>query len=399
VVAGSAGNDLLDLSRGDDDSASGGAGNDVFFYGGALTGADLNHGGEGTDTLVLQGDYPSLVLAAGSLVGIEGLSLQGGAVTRWGQDGTGSYDYALRVDEANTSPGQQLRVNGQSLGAGEDFTFDGSRETDGGRFLLYAGFGHDRLTGGAGNDIFFFEAGRFGSGDRIDGGGGNDAVVISGAPAGEAMLAVTIAAGNLEGIEALSVNGRFASDPSARPSYALTIENGNIADGARLIVNGSSLGATQSLRIDGSSVADGWLNLIGGAGADELCGGVNADTIFAGGSADLLDGGGGADLFQYRAKTDSAVGAADEILAFEIGSDRIDLSQIDAMESAAGDQAFSFVGPDGFSGIAGELRAAFDAGTGHWTIEGDIDGDMVADFQILVTATTGQAIGAADFLL
>ena len=62
-------------------------------------------------------------------------------------------------------PGAQLRVNAQSLAAGEDFAFDGSAEKDGGRFLPMAASA-SIPAGRPGNDIFFFEAGRFGAGDR-----------------------------------------------------------------------------------------------------------------------------------------------------------------------------------------------------------------------------------------
>ena len=64
--------------------------------------------------------------------------------------------------------------------AGEDLTFDGSAETDA-KFLIYGGRGTDDLTGGAGNDIFFFaEGGRFAAGDTVDGGGGYDGLFLRG---------------------------------------------------------------------------------------------------------------------------------------------------------------------------------------------------------------------------
>jgi hypothetical protein len=398
TVGGSDGNDVLDLSRGVDYRASAGAGNDVFYYGRALSRADANDGGSGVDTLVLQGNYPGLALGPSSLVGIEGISLQGGGVTRWGQDGTGSYDYALRMAEENTAPGQQLRINAQSLGAGEDFDFHGAAESDGGRFLVYGGFGTDLFTGGSGNDIFFFEAGRFGARDRIDGGGGNDAVVISGSAEGVALLSATIASGTLVSVEALSFNGRFASDPSARPSYKVALESGNIASGARLIVNGSSLAAEQSFGFDGSRVADALLTIFGGAGSDRLTGGANGDVLYAGGGADLLAGGGGADVFQYRSASESSGMATDRIADFVSGTDRIDLAQIDANSAAAGDQAFAFVGSAAFSGVAGQLRAAF-VGPNLWRVEGDVNGDFEADFVLEIVGEAGQPLGASDFVL
>jgi Ca2+-binding RTX toxin-like protein len=396
---GGAGNDVLFLDYDGDDTASGGANNDILFYGAALTAADSNDGGDGTDTLVLQGTYRALVFAAASLTRIEGVSLQSGTVTRWGQSGVNSYDYNVAMHEANAAPGQQLRVNGQSLGAGEDFAFNGSAETDGGRFLVYGGFGVDTLTGGAGSDIFFFEAGRLGGGDRIVGGGGNDAVVISGAPAGATGPGeVTIASGMLSGVEALSFNGRFASDPTARPSYDVVIENGNLAGGATLIVNASSLGTDQSLSFSGWAVGDGRFRIFGGAGGDSLKGGANDDVIEGGGLADALAGGYGRDVFVYRYLSDSAGNAPDVIADFHFGNDKIDLSLIDANAAAAGDQAFAWIGGNAFSRTAGELRVASDGGANMWALLGDVNGDAVADFRLLVSTGAGPP-PVADIIL
>jgi Ca2+-binding RTX toxin-like protein len=406
--AGGDGNETFRLERGGNDDVEAGGGNDLLFYGGALDAADENDGGAGTDTIVLQGNYPGLTLGALGLVGIEGLSLQSGAVTRWGQTGTNSYDYRLTTANGNVAPGQQLRVNGQSLRAGEDLAFDGSAETDGGRFLVYGGFGADTLKGGAGNDIFFFEAGRFGNGDRIDGGAGNDAVVISGAASGASTLAFEIVPLALTGIESLSFNGRFASDPASQPSYEVMFADGNIAAGATLIVNASSLGAAQSLTFDASAVTEGRLRMFGGAGDDELIGGADGDTVQAGAGADRITGGGmgdaltggsGADTFVYRSNADSSGDACDLIWDFEIGLDRIDLSEIDANLDDGGNQAFDFVGTAAFSFKAGELRTAYDATANLWTVQGDLNGDGAVDFQLYVSTGSAAPLSATDLIL
>jgi Ca2+-binding RTX toxin-like protein len=397
-LSGGGGNDRLDAGSGDD-ILSGGDGDDVLFYGAFLDRQDLNTGGAGTDTVVLQGHYPALLLGASSFSGIEGVSLQSGTIARWGQSGTNSYDYDLTTDQANVAAGQQLRVNAQSLTAGEDFAFSGSAETDGGAFQIYAGYGVDTLTGGAGNDQFIFVAGRFGTGDRVNGGGGNDAAVISGAPAGSSgPVAVAIPMGTFTSVEALSFNGRFANDPDVRPSYDVALADGNVAADGSLIVNGSSLEAGQALGFDGSAVSGGTLVIYGGAGADTLTGGGADDRISGGGLGDSLRGGGGADRFEYRDVSDSAGAGTDAIRDFELGVDRIDLSAIDADPSATGDQAFSWLGGEAFTGKAGELRVFHDPAAGWWTVIGDVDGDMEADFQLFV-ATAGAAPAASDFLL
>lgn len=61
--------------------------------------------------------------------------------------------------------------------------------------------------------------------------------------------------------------------------------------------------------------------LIGGVGADFLTGGSGSDLICGGAGIDTLVGGTGNDIFVFRAQ-----GATDTILDFEIGIDRIDLS-------------------------------------------------------------------------
>lgn len=61
--------------------------------------------------------------------------------------------------------------------------------------------------------------------------------------------------------------------------------------------------------------------LIGGAGADYLTGGLGSDVICGGAGVDTMVGGAGNDIFVIRAQ-----GATDTILDFEIGTDRIDLS-------------------------------------------------------------------------
>src|SRR5262249_36858227 len=106
------------------------------------------------------------------------------------------------------------------------------------------------------------------------------------------------------------------------------------------------------------------------------------DTLVGGLRRDIMTGGAGADRFDFNAFTESGptVATRDQIVDFVQGSDKIDLSTIDANTTVAGDQAFAFIWAAVFHGVAGDLRqSAFGTTT---LVSGDINGDAVADFQI-----------------
>ncbi|HEX6375472.1 MAG TPA: hypothetical protein VFZ91_07100, partial [Allosphingosinicella sp.] len=179
ALKGDAGNDNLHLYLGGDDVAEGGAGLDNFFFGAALTAADVVTGGADADTLVIQGDYPGGVTLSANITQIENVSILAGSNTAFGEPGTNRYDYVLTTNDANFAAGVQARINGAALLEGEDFTFNGSAETDA-SYVVYGGKGRDTLLGGLGNDIFFYAEERFASGDTVNGGPGYDGMFLRG---------------------------------------------------------------------------------------------------------------------------------------------------------------------------------------------------------------------------
>ncbi|HYD38851.1 MAG TPA: calcium-binding protein, partial [Allosphingosinicella sp.] len=395
VLNGGEGNDILIAGTGTDD-LNGDGGNDVLYFGPNVSAGDVADGGAGRDAIVLQGNVTA-VLTNSNLVGIESISIQSGANSSFGDTANNFYDFSVTTADGNVGAGQQLIVNAQSLRAGEDFTFNGSAETNG-SFLIYGGHGTDTLTGGAGIDVFFFEGTRWGAGDRVDGGAGRDAIVIS---AGNGLTHIDFAADAFANIESISVNKLYATDPSQIPSYAFVLDNGNVAPGATLIVNGSSLALGQVINVDGSDVHDGRLILFGGGGHDVITAGDGADTIHGGGGQDSLAGGAGADLFRYDSVADSPAAAPDSIADFQpFGIDRIDLSRIDANSLVGGDQAFTWIGASAFGGSgaasAGQLRVR-DSGGFRW-LEGDTNGDGAADFSIRFYANAAPQV-QGDFIL
>ena len=132
--------------------------------------------------------------------------------------------------------------------------------------------------------------------------------------------------------------------------------------------------------LEGDRTAD---RLVGNAGADKLSG-------FRG--ADDLAGGFGADRFVYLATGNSTADRRDTIRDFGTGADVIHLRAIDA-ERGAGNQAFDFIGSDGFGGAAGELRI----GGGGSLLLGDTDGDRSADLVIRLVGRPD--VGVDDFIL
>lgn len=118
--------------------------------------------------------------------------------------------------------------------------------------------------------------------------------------------------------------------------------------------------------------------LIGNSAANELKGGAGNDIIYGAGGADKLWGGSGADTFVFAASSDSKPGAADQIMDFVSGLDKIDLS---AITQGAG---LHFV--NAFSGAAGDAILSTSGGVS--TLAVDFSGHGVADFLV---STVGQA--------
>jgi Ca2+-binding RTX toxin-like protein len=175
VLTGSAGAETFRLEQGGEDGVAAGAGADMVFFGATLGDGDRIDGGEGADTLALQGDYV-LSLGADSLKDVETITLLSGSEVRFGSAGTGLHTYVLATHDANVASGAALLVRFADLQAGETVSFDGSAETDG-RFVFEGGGGDDVLKGGAGNDIFDAGAGA----DNMAGGGGDDLYFVDSA--------------------------------------------------------------------------------------------------------------------------------------------------------------------------------------------------------------------------
>ncbi|OWJ67836.1 calcium-binding protein [Inquilinus limosus] len=161
----------------------------------------------------------------------------------------------------------------------------------------------------------------------------------------------------------------------------------------------ATLGHDILVGTDGGNVFQGFFGndlLSGRGGTDHLDGSYDDDTLVGGRGADGLRGGSGADIFRIDRLVESLPGQEDTILDFSAGDgDGIDLSRIDADLTAAGNQAFTFIGTAAFSGIAGELR--YEIRGDDLLISADADGDRVAD--LAVTARDLTQLAASDLIL
>jgi serralysin len=395
VLSSGAGNDFVHADQGGDDTVNLGDGNDAVYFGAAFTALDRVDGGSGADVVALQGNYASgLTLSAVSFAGVETLSLLTHSDTRFGGDSASLFSYSVTTVDGNVGAGERLTVNGSTLEAGENLTFNGAAESDG-AFFIYAGKGIDNLTGGGGVDVFFFgEDGRFAATDHVDGGNGSDIMVLRG------NYALTLTATSIVNVETVTLmsgtDARFA--PAGTDfSYAVTTDDSTVAAGQTMTFNGGDLRSTETLHFDGSAETNGAFRVFGGAGQDILTGGAGDDLLFGGLGHDVLTGGAGADTFRYQGAGESTATALDLIEGFTSGSDRIDLTRVDADSTQAGDQAFTFLGGGAFTGHAGELRVYEDQGT--WFVAGDVDGDGNADLLISLHTAGNAPIVQGDIFL
>jgi len=290
-------------------------------------------------------------------------------------------------------------------GSGWDEAFFGDEDGDalygnGGDDAIYGGLGADRLFGGAGNDLIFDISGQDalfgGDGDDVLNGAVGDTRAYGGAGDDHLVIGTGVAAQFVDGRGGAgddTVDGGGGADSifgGAGDDVINTLLGNDTVDGGD--------GADRLVLSDGADLGSGGQGddvISGGGGADTLNGGAGNDTINGGLLRDQLAGGAGADVFVFTSRTHTGLTSttADVISDMRAGTDLIDLSAMDARGNVAGNQAFSYVGTASLTGASGRLR--YDAATG--LVQGDVTGDGVADFAILVQNRA--ALAALDFVL
>ncbi|MDH2187139.1 hypothetical protein N5K35_25970 [Pseudomonas sp. GD03651] len=134
--------------------------------------------------------------------------------------------------------------------------------------------------------------------------------------------------------------------------------------------------------------------LNGGSGNDTISGGGGNDRLIGGLGKDVLTGGAGKDVFVYNSTVESGLTMSnrDVISDFQRGSDKIDLSKLDANTATIANDAFHtiFNGAANFT-AAGQLK--FDGGI----LYGNTNSDSSPEFAIQITGVTSMEL--SDFVL
>jgi Ca2+-binding RTX toxin-like protein len=349
-IVGGNGNDYL-YGTSADDSIYGQAGNDNLY---GLAGNDILDGGTGAD-----------VMAGGTGNDRYYVDNIGDAIWEWGGQGDrdmvyASVSYTVPVGVELLSLTGDAGING--FGNDENNEIHGNWAGN----MLNGGAGNDTLMGGGGDDTLIGGVGD----DWLEGNLGTDYLI---GELGNDFYSV-IDTGDM----VIERPGEGIDTVLASVSYTLpdNVENLTITQfvGAS---SGTGNGLDNGIRGNDSA------NVLSGlAGNDWLSGLAGDDRLIGGTGQDQMDGGFGADTFVFTSLAETSFSAPDHIFNFvDNEGDKIDLSAIDANVNAAGDQAFIWIGNNNaFSDTMGAGQLRFNGGF----VEGDVNGDLVADFRIQV---------------
>ncbi|HEX8234260.1 MAG TPA: M10 family metallopeptidase C-terminal domain-containing protein [Caulobacteraceae bacterium] len=393
TVNGGAGNDSLDAGEGDN-SVTGGAGADGIWA------------GAGDDTVKAGEDNDFISTGAGA-DWVDG----GAGVDHWVADK--SLTTSVIKLNLNLAGGSEYMQTGLLKGV-ERLTL--STGSGGDRIITKSDFHNDVVNTNAGNDEVTVAAGRdvvnmgtqsTTAGDvlTVEWGTINYAIVSSVLTSdADGWNGVLYWANNgddggfnrvdFTGVERFRVTLGSASDNIQLGDSRDTVEGGDGGDTLK--------GAGGNDKLDGDLGGD---RLEGGAGNDKLFGEDGNDWIEGGDGADLLTGalgsdtftgGLGIDQFIFLALEDSSGATVDRIKAFEL-RDKINLKAIDAKATTVdGDQAFVLA--DAFTHKEGQLIVRQDTVQNLTFVEGDVNGDGVADISIALEGLFTKADLADSFI-
>ncbi|MCB2093042.1 MAG: M10 family metallopeptidase C-terminal domain-containing protein [Rhodobacteraceae bacterium] len=287
-------------------------------------------------------------------------------------------------------------IENGTTGAGNDMIIGNDANNllrgGGGSDTLYGSTGSDTLTGGTGNDSLYGGTwgdllGGEGGNDLVDGQAGHDVLygswgsdTLLGGDGNDTLYGGTW--GDLLGGEGGNdlVYGQGGHDRLYGSWGSDTLLGGTGNDSLYGGTWGDVLGGDAGNDLIGGD--GGHDQLYGGSGNDSIYGGGGNDSIFGGTGQDLLVGGAGNDDFIFRTAAEAGVGSARDVISdFTGGQDQMDFTAM----------GMSFSGASSFSNTAGEMIAL--ASGGNTILAGDIDGNGVADFEVMLLGVTSVNAG------
>jgi Ca2+-binding RTX toxin-like protein len=406
ITAGQGSDDIR--VGGGEDYVDGQAGNDFILAG---NGRDSVTGGTGNDTID-GGDDVDTAFYSGNFADYEMVEILYNTFTIRDLRGIDGTDTIIDVNKLSFADGvRDVVIQGVEIigdDSAEEFTgggFADHLDGAGGNDTLSGAGGHDKLEGGAGADTINGGDGN----DSVEGDDGND--TLTGAAGNDTLTGGTGDDTYVLGDDTDTiVEGAAAAAKGAAASGGDTI----VSSISRSLVDFANV---ENLKLTGAArdgTGNGGANLLTGSGvANLLTGGAGKDTLKGGGGGDSLVGGAGKDVLEGAAGKDKFVflglgdlgkkeNKRDVIDDFKHSQkDKIDLSALDANSKSAKADAFKLLAAEGakFTKHAGQLRWD-EQGSGKdkiTVIEGDVNGDGKADFQIELTGWVHLVKG--DFVL
>jgi hypothetical protein len=384
TINGTAFNDRLTDYRYQNDTLTGGGGDDWFLLGGGYdTITDLGNGNDqvyvsyaGHVTATLVADWnpkddwtynlgEATVKTAGHNIDMSG---------SMNHDDTFINYHGWNITNSGSSVGVKMvgtKFSDTLTGGTGDDTLDGGYWGD-----VRGDVGNDILTGGAGNDTFIIGSGT----DRItDLGNGADVVVVSNAGTVNATLANNWAPD--------SKTANFGAATVKTAGHNINLSGSIGSNGWNITNTGSSVG----VKMVGTKFND---TLTGGAGVDNLFGGDGNDILDGGDGSDVLTGGGGADTFLIVGGTYST----DTITDLGNGGDAFRVIGAKVIATLAADWTAdnnTFIGSGGWARI---LVSGHNIDMSHADVPGtcQIWNRGNADSVRMVGSNSGMGISAGD---
>ena len=315
-----------------------------------------------------------------------------------------TFDFGTNDDIAGTTVNDTMSMHGGNdrvFGfAGADLIFD-NRALNGGSS------GYDIVRAGAGDDIVVSS---LDTGNEFHGDAGIDTFIANASNGASIDLALGWAKDRSINVETFlggfeNATGSVLNDYVSGNAQANRLHGNNGddllrgRDGNDTLFGGNGqdvlFGGNQNDYVNGNAGND---ILYGEAGNDQLFGELGTDTLVGGIGKDYLVGGANADTFKFTSLADSGVtgATADMIADFVHLLDKINVADIDARATQAGNQAFTFIGNNNFT-AAGQIRYVLDATSQDTVILLNTDNDSAAEMIIKIDPLV--ALSAGDFVL